>query len=71
MSIQAIYQTYLQHLSMQERLALIRLLVDETIAQPQNTTPLHSVMEFAGAGKQHALEEDPQIYINQLRSEWD
>lgn len=61
MSIQAIYQTYLQHLSMQERLALIRLLVDETIAQPQNTTPLHSVMEFAGVGKQHAIEEDVQI----------
>ncbi|MDX1941801.1 MAG: hypothetical protein SFU99_14670 [Saprospiraceae bacterium] len=71
MSIQTIYQTYLQHLSMQERLELIRLLVDETIAQPQDTTPLHSVMEFAGAGKPYALEEDAQVHINQLRSEWD
>lgn len=71
MSVQAIYQNYLQHLSVQERLELIRLLVDETIAQTQDTSALHSVMEFAGVGKQHALEEDAQIYINQLRSEWD
>lgn len=31
MSVQSIYQTYLQQLSWQERLELIRLLVDETI----------------------------------------
>lgn len=72
MSVQTIYQTYLQHLSQQERLELIHLLVDETFVTSQTESkPEYDVMEFAGAGKMYALEEEAQTYVNKLRSEWD
>ena len=73
MSIQTIYHTYIQHLSFQERLELIRLLVDETITSPQpltENTPAYNVMDFAGAGEPYAMEEDAQDHVNNLRSEW-
>jgi len=74
MSVQLLYNTYLRQLSIQERLELIRLLVDETIVvqhQHSEVVSLHDVMDFAGAGKADAMEEDAQAYVDNLRSEWE
>ena len=73
MSVQSLYNTYLRQLSIPERLELIRLLVDETIVvqhQDPEAVSLHDVMDFAGAGQADAMEEDAQVYVNHLRSEW-
>lgn len=73
MSVQTIYDTYLHQLSHQERLELIRLLVDETIpptAALQDSV-VYNVMDFSGVGKVFAMEEDAQIYVDNLRKEWD
>lgn len=74
MSVQSLYNTYIRQLSIQERLELIRLLVDETIVvqnQHPETPSLHDVMDFAGAGQAYAMEEDAQVYVDNLRSEWE
>lgn len=72
MSVQMIYETYLRDLSVQERLELIRLLVDETIEVPEaDEAKVYDVLEFAGAGESFAMQEDAQNYIDKLRSEWD
>ena len=62
-----------QKLSATERKELVKLLVDTldvpilTEAQPKK----HSILEFAGIGAHLADAEDPQDYINCIRSEWD
>ncbi|MFN7119168.1 MAG: hypothetical protein ACK4TA_20385 [Saprospiraceae bacterium] len=72
MSVQAIYQTYLKHLSVEERLELIQLLMDETLGtKPVESATEYDVMEFAGVGEPYALSEDAQTYVNKLRSEWE
>ncbi len=70
MSVQMIYETYLRDLSVQERLALIRLLVEETIEVPEaGEAKVYDVLEFAGAGELYAMQEDAQDYVDKLRSE--
>ncbi len=74
MSVLTIYNTYLHPLSVEERLALIRLLVDQTIVakdQAEQNPLLRDVMDFAGAGKDYLMDEDAQVYIDNLRSEWE
>lgn len=74
MSVQSLYNMYLRQLSIQERLELIRLLVDETIVvqhQHSEATSGYDVMDFAGVGQAYAMEEDAQVYVDNLRSEWE
>jgi hypothetical protein len=74
MSVQMLYNTYLSQLSVADRLALIRLLVDQTITAEElaiQNTKLYDVMDFAGIGQPNAMEGDAQVYINNLRSEWE
>jgi hypothetical protein len=73
MSVQTIYDTYLHQLSHHERLELIRLLVDETIPPTSalQDSAMYNVMDFSGVGKAFAMEEDAQIYVDNLRKEWD
>ena len=70
MSVQMIYETYLRDLLVQERLALIRLLVEETIEVPEtDQAKAYDVLEFAGIGEPYAMQEDAQDYVDKLRSE--
>ena len=56
-------------LSPQERKELVKLLVDTIdVPVPANT---HSILEFEGIAAHLADDEDPQDYVNRLRSEWD
>jgi len=74
MSVQMLYNTYLSQLSVADRLALIRLLVDQTISAEDpalQITKLYDVMDFAGVGQSNAMEVDAQVYVNSLRSEWE
>ncbi len=74
MSVQMLYNTYLSQLSVADRLALIRLLVDQTIPAEElalQNTKLYDVMDFAGVGQSQAMEVDAQVYVNNLRSEWE
>ena len=74
MSVQMLYNTYLSQLSVADRLALIRLLVDQTITAEDpalQNIKLYDVMDFAGVGQSQAMEVDAQVYINNLRSEWE
>lgn len=74
MSVLTIYNTYLHPLSVEERLALIRLLVDQTIVakdQAEQNLLLSDVMDFAGVGQDYSMDEDAQVYIDNLRSEWE
>jgi hypothetical protein len=56
-------------LSLSERKELVKILVD-TLDTP-TSEPQHSILEFEGIAAHLADEEDPQAYINRIRSEWD
>ena len=74
MSVLTIYNTYLHPLSVEERLELIRLLVDQTIVakdQAEQNLLLSDVMDFAGVGQDYSMDEDAQVYVDNLRSEWE
>lgn len=62
-----------QRLSVRERKELVKLLIDTLDAPVSGETPRkkHSILEFAGIGAHLADSEDPQDYINHMRSEWD
>jgi len=55
-------------LSIEQRKALIMAIVD-TLAEP--TPKKRSILEFEGIAAHLADDEDPQDYINRIRSEWD
>ncbi|MFZ4814758.1 MAG: hypothetical protein ACOYL5_09490 [Phototrophicaceae bacterium] len=56
-------------LSREQRKELIQQLVDDLdFDSPEKT---HSILEFEGIGEHLADEEDPQDYVNRIRSEWD
>jgi hypothetical protein len=55
-------------LSIEQRKALIMAIVD-TLAEPSRKK--RSILEFEGIAAHLADGEDPQKYVNQLRSEWD
>ena len=58
-----------QSLSREERKALIQQLADGlNFDSPEK---MHSILEFEGIGEHLADEEDPQDYVNRIRSEWD
>lgn len=73
MSVSQLYQMYLKNLSYQERLELIRLLVDTTLPEYETyTSPkTYNVLDFSGKGMPYARPEDAQESIDKLRSEWD
>lgn len=56
-----------QHLSLEERRELIRLLHDSI----QDRSEAHSILELAGMGAEVWQGIDAQDYVNRLRSEWD
>jgi hypothetical protein len=57
----------ISELSTEERVSLITLLVESLARGNQR----YDWTEFEGVGKDSADDEDPQAYINRLRSEWD
>lgn len=69
MTFEAIVEE-IQTLSVEERKALITVIVD-SLTVPLATTRTHSILEFEGIGERLRDDIDPQEYINQLRSEWD
>ena len=57
------------HLSVDERKALITLLVDSlTVTAPVGAR--HDLLDYEGVGA-HLRDQDAQDYVNGLRSEWD
>jgi hypothetical protein len=69
MTFEAIVEE-IQTLSVEERKALITVIVD-SLTEPLATTRTRSILEFEGIGERLRDDIDPQEYINQLRSEWD
>jgi len=55
-------------LSIEQRKALIMAIV-ETLAEPARKK--RSILEFEGIAAHLADDEDPQDYVNRIRSEWD
>ena len=75
MSVELLYLKHIQNLSIQERLELIRLLINSTMPtspeKPRKKETQLGVMKLAGAGKAYAMKLDAQKHITQIRSEWD
>ena len=75
MSVELLYLKHIQNLSIQERLELIRLLINSTIPtspeKPKRKEAQQGVMKLAGAGKAYAMKQDAQKHVTQIRSEWD
>ena len=70
MSVQEIVQEF-RALSIQERKQLIKLLVDSLTEPQTELVKTHSILEFEGIAAHQADDEDPQDYVNCLRSECD
>jgi hypothetical protein len=56
-------------LTQQERHELIQKLV--TMGDELQSPKTYSLLEFEGIASHLADDEDPQTYVNKLRSEWD
>ncbi len=54
-----------------QRKRLITLIVDSLADEPAEVAKTHNILEFEGIASQLADDEDPQDYVNRLRSEWD
>ena len=70
--ITELYEHQIANLSAEERLYLLKLIADGLAATAAEAQPkIHSVLEFAGAGKHNPVGPDAQDYINELRKEWE
>jgi hypothetical protein len=69
MSVQEIILEF-RTLSFDERKQLIKLLIDSTTEPQIEDVKTHSILEFEGIAADLADNEDPQDYVNRLRSEW-
>lgn len=57
-------------LTIEQRKQLIAFVVD-SLTEREGEEALHSILEFEGIAARQADDEDPQDYVNRLRSEWD
>lgn len=57
-------------LTHEEQVELLKQLVD-LVAAPTSVRKTHDIFEFEGIAAHLADDEDPQAYVNRLRSEWD
>lgn len=61
-----------QHLSHEERKALVKGLMDMLAESTQTVNkPKRSLREFRGVGASLYNGIDAQVYLNQIRDEWD
>jgi hypothetical protein len=58
-------------LTLEQRKQLIAFIVDSLAEEPTDAEKTHSILEFEGIAAHLADSEDPQQYVNRLRSEWD
>ncbi len=58
-------------LSIEERKALIMVLVDSLTGDEKPSMKTHSLLELEGLGAEIWEGIDAQEYVNQIRSEWD
>jgi hypothetical protein len=52
------------------RKQLIAFVVD-SLTERDDKEKLHNILEFEGVAAHQADDEDPQAYVDRLRSEWD
>jgi hypothetical protein len=57
-------------LSIEQRKQLIAFVVD-SLTERDDEKKLHNILEFEGVAAHQADDEDPQAYVDRLRSEWD
>jgi hypothetical protein len=57
-------------LSIEQRKQLIAFVVD-SLTERDDKEKLHNILEFEGVAAHQADDEDPQAYVDRLRSEWD
>lgn len=58
------------HLTMQERLRLLRVIA-ETLDESDVTSSMpHNILEFEGVAARLADDEDPSDHVRHLRDEW-
>ena len=71
--IEKIYQQHVKPLLPAERLSLLKLITDDLVAQPAESSegPKRSIMELHGLGKEIWERIDPREYVDGLRKEWD
>lgn len=57
-------------LTVEQRKQLIAYIIDSPTEYESNEKT-HSILEFEGIAAHLADDDDPQDYVNRLRSEWD
>ena len=63
-------QHEVRSLTIEQRKQIIAYLVD-SLTEPKSSGKNRSILEFEGIAAHLANDEDPQDYVNRLRSEWD
>ncbi len=69
MTIEELYREEIRNLPPEARLQLMALIAQDLAAQPP--TPLHSILELRGLGKEIWQGIDAQQYVEELRREWE
>lgn len=57
-------------LTVEQRKQLIAYIID-SLTEYESNEKTHSILEFEGIAAHLADDDDPQDYVNRLRSEWD
>ncbi len=72
--VQSIYTHHIRMLPYDQRLLLLSMiaqdLLDDSSLPLMNHSPIHSIMELHGLGKDLWKDVDVEEYINNLREEW-
>ena len=72
MHIQEIYEQHIKPLSMVDQLQLVKLIAHGLEATVYQDVPhSRSLLELEGLGEEIWTGIDPQVYVTELRKEWD
>ena len=70
--LELLYRRYIEPLSEEDQLLLLAIVAQGLASSTPNRLPQkHSVLEFAGVGKDDPVGMDAQEYVHELRKEWD
>jgi hypothetical protein len=59
------------HLTLQERVQLLRVIADTLEKDDVSPARKHHILEFEGIAARLADDEDPRDHVRRLRAEWD
>ena len=72
-SADEVYQQHVRSLPVAERLRLVEMTARDLVVSSESSSqrPTRSILELHGLGKEIWKDLDAQVYVSELRREWD